>query len=44
MFAKLSVGDQFVGFIFGAIPWLKGLIIGDTAPLRVIQDSITQLG
>ncbi|KAK9948227.1 hypothetical protein M0R45_003813 [Rubus argutus] len=34
----------FVGFIFGAIPWLKGLIIGDTAPLRVIQDSITQLG
>ncbi|XP_052196415.1 protein PIN-LIKES 7-like isoform X2 [Diospyros lotus] len=33
-----------IGFIFGAIPWLKNLIIGDNAPLRVIQDSITLLG
>ncbi|KAA8532085.1 hypothetical protein F0562_006773 [Nyssa sinensis] len=33
-----------VGFIFGAIPWLKNLLIGDTAPLRVIQDSIELLG
>ncbi|KAG5534469.1 hypothetical protein RHGRI_022563 [Rhododendron griersonianum] len=33
-----------VGFFFGAIPWLKNLIIGDTAPLRVIQDSIKLLG
>ncbi|KAF7136463.1 hypothetical protein RHSIM_Rhsim08G0026700 [Rhododendron simsii] len=33
-----------VGFFFGATPWLKNLIIGDTAPLRVIQDSIKLLG
>uniref|UniRef100_A0A5B6ZVX9 Auxin efflux carrier family protein n=1 Tax=Davidia involucrata TaxID=16924 RepID=A0A5B6ZVX9_DAVIN len=33
-----------VGFIFGAIPWLRHLVIGDTAPLRVIQDSLKLLG
>ncbi|KAK1297053.1 hypothetical protein QJS10_CPB15g00206 [Acorus calamus] len=33
-----------IGFIFGATPWLKSLIIGATAPLRVIQESITLLG
>ncbi|KAA8547607.1 hypothetical protein F0562_004036 [Nyssa sinensis] len=33
-----------VGFIFGATPWLKNLVIGDTAPLRVIQDSAKVLG
>ncbi|KAL3525157.1 hypothetical protein ACH5RR_013529 [Cinchona calisaya] len=33
-----------IGFIFGAIEWLKNLIIGDNAPLHVIQDSITLLG
>ncbi|PIA46660.1 hypothetical protein AQUCO_01500301v1 [Aquilegia coerulea] len=33
-----------VGLVFGATPWLKGLIIGSSAPLRVIQDSITLLG
>jgi hypothetical protein len=33
-----------VGFIFGAIAWLRNLLIGDNAPLRVIQDSITLLG
>lgn len=33
-----------IGFIFGAIPWLKNLIIGESAPLRVIQDSIELLG
>ncbi|XAR73669.1 hypothetical protein NMG60_11007717 [Bertholletia excelsa] len=33
-----------IGFIFGAVPWLKNLIIGDNAPLRVIQDSIKLLG
>lgn len=33
-----------VGFFVGAIPWLKNLVIGDTAPLRVIQDSIKLLG
>lgn len=33
-----------VGFIFGAVVWLRNLIIGDGAPLRVIQDSIEILG
>jgi len=33
-----------LGFIFGATPWLKSLIIGASAPLRVIQDSIKLLG
>ncbi|KAD7479149.1 hypothetical protein R6Q59_008043 [Mikania micrantha] len=33
-----------VGLIFGATPWLKNLVIGDDAPLRVIQDSVTLLG
>lgn len=33
-----------VGFIFGAVVWLRNLIIGDSAPLRVIQDSIEILG
>ncbi|KAK9062098.1 hypothetical protein SSX86_019283 [Deinandra increscens subsp. villosa] len=35
---------SIVGFIFGATPWLKNLVIGDDAPLRVIQDSVTLLG
>lgn len=33
-----------VGFVFGGVPWLKNLIIGESAPLRVIQDSIKLLG
>ncbi|OMO55675.1 Auxin efflux carrier, partial [Corchorus capsularis] len=33
-----------LGFIFGSITWLRNLIIGDGAPLRVIQDSIQLLG
>ncbi|MCL7033290.1 hypothetical protein MKW94_021053 [Papaver nudicaule] len=33
-----------LGLIFGAVTWLKNLIIGDDAPLRVIQDSVTLLG
>ncbi|GAB4847638.1 hypothetical protein Ancab_026699 [Ancistrocladus abbreviatus] len=33
-----------LGLMFGAITWLKGLIIGDNAPLRVIQDCIKLLG
>ena len=35
---------QIVGLVFGATPWLKNLVIGDNAPLRVIQDSVTLLG
>ncbi|XP_016201319.1 protein PIN-LIKES 7 [Arachis ipaensis] len=34
----------FVGFIFGAVTWLRNLIIGDNAPFRVIQDSLQLLG
>ncbi|XP_042507933.1 protein PIN-LIKES 7-like [Macadamia integrifolia] len=33
-----------MGFIFGCVPFLRNLIIGKTAPLRVIQDSIKLLG
>ncbi|XP_020575090.1 protein PIN-LIKES 7-like [Phalaenopsis equestris] len=33
-----------VGFVVGAIPWLKSLMIGESAPLRVIEDSIKMLG
>ncbi|KAL9327210.1 hypothetical protein ACSQ67_007855 [Phaseolus vulgaris] len=32
------------GFLFGGIEWLRNLIIGREAPLRVIQDSIQLLG
>ncbi|KAF8029179.1 hypothetical protein BT93_E1754 [Corymbia citriodora subsp. variegata] len=33
-----------LGFTFGAVSWLRKLIIGDGAPLRVMQDSIKLLG
>ncbi|PIN23399.1 putative membrane protein [Handroanthus impetiginosus] len=33
-----------IGFIFGAVTWLRNLIIGDNAPFRVIDDSIKLLG
>ncbi|KAF5753111.1 auxin efflux carrier family protein [Tripterygium wilfordii] len=33
-----------IGFVFGAVTWLRNLIIGETAPLRVIQDSVKLLG
>lgn len=33
-----------MGFIFGATPWLKSLLIGASAPLKVIPDSIKLLG
>ncbi|KAM1528955.1 hypothetical protein ACFX14_018187 [Malus domestica] len=33
-----------VGFFVGAITVIKNIIIGDDAPLHVIEDSITQLG
>ncbi|XP_073012401.1 protein PIN-LIKES 7-like [Typha latifolia] len=36
--------SAIIGFIVGAIPWLKSLIIGNGAPLRVIQDSLQILG
>ncbi|KAF4373776.1 hypothetical protein F8388_007682 [Cannabis sativa] len=34
----------FVGLLFGATKWLKNLIIGPNAPLRVIQGSAQLLG
>ncbi|XP_055805890.1 protein PIN-LIKES 7-like [Solanum dulcamara] len=33
-----------VGFLFGSVSWLKNLVIGDAAPLRVIQNSVKLLG
>ncbi|KAI4325400.1 hypothetical protein MLD38_030804 [Melastoma candidum] len=33
-----------LGFVFGAVTWLRHLIIGDNAPLRVLQESIKLLG
>uniref|UniRef100_A0A0D9XGJ8 Uncharacterized protein n=1 Tax=Leersia perrieri TaxID=77586 RepID=A0A0D9XGJ8_9ORYZ len=36
--------STILGFVFGLVPWLKSLIIGDGAPLRVIQDSIQLMG
>lgn len=36
--------DQFLGFLFGGVKWLRSLIIGQDAPLKVIQDSIQLLG
>ncbi|XP_022158299.1 protein PIN-LIKES 5-like isoform X3 [Momordica charantia] len=35
---------SIVGFIFGAVPWLRNLVVGQTAPFRVIQDSVKLLG
>ncbi|KAJ9670970.1 hypothetical protein PVL29_027109 [Vitis rotundifolia] len=32
-----------LGFVFGAVPWLKNILIGDAAPLRVVQDSVKLL-
>ncbi|CAK8561943.1 unnamed protein product [Lathyrus sativus] len=34
----------FLGFLFGGVKWLRSLIIGQDAPLKVIQDSIQLLG
>ncbi|KAK7386560.1 hypothetical protein VNO78_26893 [Psophocarpus tetragonolobus] len=33
-----------LGFLFGGVNWLRNLIIGQDAPLRVIQDSIRLMG
>ncbi|XP_031117431.1 protein PIN-LIKES 7-like [Ipomoea triloba] len=43
LMAPPTVG-AILGFLFGAVTWLRNLIIGDSAPLRVIQDSVTLLG
>lgn len=36
--------SAIIGFVVGLVPWLKSLIIGDGAPLRVIQDSLELMG
>jgi hypothetical protein len=36
--------NQFFGFLFGAVAWLRNLIIGDNAPFSVIQDTLELLG
>ncbi|XP_057542208.1 protein PIN-LIKES 7-like isoform X1 [Amaranthus tricolor] len=33
-----------VGLVFGAVAWLKNLVIGDGAPFRVIQNCLILLG
>ncbi|KAL1820302.1 hypothetical protein ACET3Z_015171 [Daucus carota] len=43
MMAPPTIGT-ILGFLFGTIPWLKYLVIGDEAPLRVIQDTVRVLG
>lgn len=43
LMAPPTVG-AVIGLIFGAITWLKDLVIGDSAPLRVIQDCLKLLG
>ncbi|XP_027361711.1 protein PIN-LIKES 7-like [Abrus precatorius] len=34
----------FFGFLFGAVAWLRNLIVGDNAPFHVIQDTLQLLG
>ncbi|VAI20947.1 unnamed protein product [Triticum turgidum subsp. durum] len=36
--------SAIIGFVVGLVPWLKSLIIGEGAPLRVIQDSLELMG
>ncbi|CAL9090960.1 unnamed protein product [Musa textilis] len=36
--------SAIIGFTVGAVPWLKAFIVGETAPLKVVQDSMTLLG
>ncbi|KAG6501517.1 protein PIN-LIKES 7-like isoform X1 [Zingiber officinale] len=35
---------SILGFIVGSVPWLKALFVGDKAPAKVVQDSVTLLG
>ncbi|KAG1326856.1 protein PIN-LIKES 3-like [Cocos nucifera] len=43
MFAPASIG-VIIGFIIGAVPQIREAIVGQDAPLRVIQDSAALLG
>ena len=35
---------QIIGLMIGVIPLLKSGLVGDNAPLRVIEDSVSMLG
>ncbi|KAJ9704173.1 hypothetical protein PVL29_005450 [Vitis rotundifolia] len=39
-----STTGAIIGFIIGMVPQLRKLLIGSTAPLRVLQDSTSMLG
>ncbi|KAL5752249.1 hypothetical protein ACOSP7_022435 [Xanthoceras sorbifolium] len=41
--APSTIG-AIIGFTVGVIPQLRKLLVGDTAPLRVVQDTATLLG
>ncbi|XP_058220490.1 protein PIN-LIKES 4-like isoform X2 [Rhododendron vialii] len=43
LFAPSTIG-AIVGFIVGLVPQIRTALIGDTAPLQVIQDSVSLLG
>lgn len=43
LLAPSTIG-ALIGFFVGVIPKLKSLLIGSTAPLRVIEDSVALLG
>lgn len=46
MFAGIENCGQFqiLGFVVGAVAWLRNIIIGENAPLGVVYDSIALLG
>ncbi|XP_043708620.1 protein PIN-LIKES 1-like isoform X3 [Telopea speciosissima] len=41
---SLGARQQIVGFFVGAVPQIQRLMIGENAPLRVIEDSVSLLG
>ncbi|PKU65571.1 hypothetical protein MA16_Dca024879 [Dendrobium catenatum] len=43
LFAPSTIG-VIVGFIVGATPQIKKAMVGENAPLRMVQDSLTLLG
>ncbi|KAG8377201.1 hypothetical protein BUALT_Bualt08G0003500 [Buddleja alternifolia] len=43
-FIEGSVDVQIAGFVIGLVPQIRKLIIGDAAPLRVIQDTALLIG
>ncbi|KAI8549226.1 hypothetical protein RHMOL_Rhmol06G0009800 [Rhododendron molle] len=43
LFAPSTIG-AIVGFIVGLVPQIRTALIGDAAPLQVIQDSVSLLG